>query len=94
MALACRLELGVPSEAELDEAAELLARASEIEEGALELGRGLYRHRPTDAVRDLVVARLCAVYRSIGREDWQATFVAHVEQALGALAEPFVASVR
>ncbi|MGE0792268.1 MAG: hypothetical protein AB7S26_41730, partial [Sandaracinaceae bacterium] len=93
LALACHLEHGAPSASELDEAADLFGRASEIEEGALELGLGLSRHRPSAELAALIDAHLLAIHRSIGEPEWQRTFARYVGRTLGGLAAGFLAEV-
>jgi tetratricopeptide (TPR) repeat protein len=93
-ALAVLLEHGEPTTEQLDEAAMLLERGDDIEEGALEIGRALYAWRPTERVRALVLARIDHTFATLGRDDWRGRFVAHVERAFGQLAEPWIASTR
>jgi hypothetical protein len=93
-ALALLLEHGAPTEAQLDRAAELLERVDEIEEGALEIGRALYARRPTERVKTLVVRRIERAYATLGRPEWRARFVAHVERSVGGLAAEWVIRAR
>lgn len=93
MALAVLLEHGAPTETDLAEAAGLLERADDIEEGAVDIGRALYARVPSEALRASIVARIDRTYRTLHRASWRATYVSYVARSLGELAAPWVAAI-
>jgi tetratricopeptide (TPR) repeat protein len=91
--LLARLE-GTPTPEELGEATALLENEGAIEEGALELAAALVRHRPSERMRELAIARAERTYATLTTPTMRERFVTHVGSVAPDLLATWIADKR